>query len=730
MDERLTHAQGFVAQVFRMASWRGELPPVASFSQRGAEAMAGLVLAHPIIAGGDGPADERVRLFGPTDDPGLEALRYDAVGYLLASAIAVGLTRDLDDALAGALVHAAASPDPRSLFTRATLVRRRLFELPPKPFPDWLEPIGRFVERNCFAGVVGAVLELGRWASSRLSSDANGISGLSSKNVCPNTVLTIYGGGFGSAQPGDVRVYVPVAGGGCREAHVERWTSTEIDVRAPADIGPGCVGFVRGTVGFAEPQRVTGELTSCIGAAAEMWTRGFQRQPSLAASCPPCLQGDANRIDVAGPPQVNTFRFAPDRVEPGGQPVLSWNVSNATSVRIDRVGTTGPLLTLPNPLPPTGTYTLPPIGGLVPVTGPYRLTAQNGCGTTVRDASFSMSRSPKLSVARIEVVQSIQRPDNSVRLTAGRLTAVRVFVDSGITDGFDLGDGPGRVSGLQVSVLAQNLDTGATRDCGPPWAPGQAGQGLNRDLLADSVNFDVPLVACRGTVRFRATVTIPSELGAPPVAFANGSVDVSFQPKSAQELTPILITDPANPGPAPTMADVGATLLGPARAHPFPENGFSVNPPLALLLSQAESLYGPLAFPRLSLKLATMIFLFPSTPVGGIRFGIIQQDSRYPNCGVALPRIGATAPALAVQAGNTSCCTHELGHTYGLQHVNACGAPWPHDGGLPFTISDPGINVANRSILAAGTSESMTYCGPDWPSIEHWDRIYDRIPIS
>ena len=469
--------------------------------------------------------------------------------------------------------------------------------------------------------------------------------------------------------------------------------------------------------------------------SGEAWTRGFQRVIGPVVTCPPCLPGGENRIDLAGAPVINTFRFTPDRVEPGGQPVLSWNVSNATKVRIDRVSATGPVLALQSPLPLVGTHTLPPIGGLVPVKGDYKLTAENGCGTSARIASFSMSRTPSLSVMRIEVVQSIQKTDNSVRLVANRRTAVRVFVDSGITDGFNLGAGPGRVSGLQVSVLAESLDSGSVFNCGSPWAPGQAGPTLNRDLLSDSVNFDVPLAACAGNVRFRATVTIPGAMGAPPVAFASGSVDVAFEAKSAQLMLPLLITDPLHPGPALTdtqlLAELNANLQGgPARAQPFPENGFLLNPPISMPLSRGETLYGPLAWQRLIAKLVTMFWLFPSTPVGGVRAGVVAADSNYPNCGIALPRIGVTVPSFVVQVGDPSCCTHELAHCYGLQHVNACGAPWPHDGGLPLTISDPGINVANRSILAAGSNESMTYCTPDWPSIEHWDRVFNGIPIS
>jgi hypothetical protein len=283
-----------------------------------------------------------------------------------------------------------------------------------------------------------------------------------------------------------------------------------------------------------------------------------------------------------------------------------------------------------------------------------------------------------------------------------------------------------------VSVLAENLDDGSIRGCGAPWSPPQAGRPLNRDLLTDSVNFDVPLAACTGRVRFRVTATLPGPVGAPPLSFATGSVDVSFEPKAAQEFTPFLINDTSNPAMPPREPAILATLQGPMDAHPFAEfpAGFTINPFLNMTLGASESLFGPLAWQRLIAKFATMIFLFPSQPVGGIRLGIVQPSGGYPMCGVALPRIAVTAPCMVVQSGDTMCCVHELAHTFGLNHINSCGAPWPWDGGLPLTISDPGLNVRARSILPAGSPEAMSYCPDEWVSIAHWDRMFNGIPVN
>lgn len=722
-------AQAFAEQVFRVGSWRGELAPTTSFSLAGAEAMSELVLAHPAVRGEALP-EMQLRLFGPTDDNRLDVLRGHSVGYLMAGAVALGLTgRDFGDDLAARLIHAAADPDPGSLLLRANLLRERLFELPPPVIPEWLEEINRFVEHNCFAGVLKSLAGLARWAGSRSSSYSTGIALVTPSPVCRNNQLTLHGKGFGPQQPTGVVVYVPTLGGGCREAKVESWSDEAVVVRAPEDIGPGCAGFVK--LGeFFEPQDVAGGLTTCIGAAGNMWARGFDRVQTPPVSCPPCLANNENRIHVGGRPIINRFGFTPDRVEPGGQPVLTWNVANATDVQITTLS--GPALAVPTPVPFAGVITLAPVVGLAPVTGQYLLTATNACGVTLEIAEFTMRRTPLLSITRIEVVQSIQTPTNTVPLVAKRRTAVRVFVDSGISDGFDFGTGlgPNRVGNLRALLVAENLESGDVFDCGPPWgALFVAGPGLNRDVLADSINFDVPVEACEGNVQFRATVMQlgPTGSASPP---ASGSVDVTFTPKSQQMLLPFLIGDPSSASSAPTMADFFACLTGPAEAHPFPEDGFIINPALAFSVSGVEKLSVPDNWMWLVMRLQTMSFLFASQPVGGVRMGIVPNDPAYPWWGMALPRTGAAPPAFIVKAGDAETCTHELAHSAGQLHVNDGRASWPY-GGLPLMLSDPGLNVTTRTLFPSGTSfEAMSYSAPQWPSIPHWEHMFNSIPFA
>ena len=731
MDRSIVNAQTFMDGVHAMASWAGEGPAPTALPLVGARAMARLVLGHPAVADGRRPTTALQLFADDGDDGGLLDLRGDATAFLVGGALALGMTGiPFDDDLPTRLIVASIDVDPESVRLRWEILRKPIG--PPEPvFPGWLDDLDRLLKRNCWAGVHKAVLKLGTYARTASTSDAAGITGLSTHSLCAPATLDLLGSGFGAAQQPGTSVYLPTGAGSCKPARVLAWSDTKVTVEVPADVRAGCVGFVRaGSGGGGGPSGVTGELVQCVGPAAENWGRGFDKVIGAIVSCPPCLPGGANRIDVAGPPVVHAFRLTPAQVEPAGVPVLSWNVEFADTISIAHQSGIGPAMpALPVPLPPVGSVTFPPVTGSNPLKATYRLTARNTCGQVTADAVLVMTKTPKLAVTRIEVVQSVQKTDNSVRLTSARRTAVRVFLDSGAA-GFDFGLGPGRVGGLRATLLAESLDNATVRDCGPPWDPAViAGTAPNRDLLGDSVNFEVPLTACTGNVRFRAVIELPGPPGEPPVSWASGSTDVVFTSKPAQEMLPWLIADPLSAGATPTMTSFFGNLAGPAARQPFPLAGFVVNPPILVTLAPQDSLTTLLSWERLVARMAVTIFLFPSTPVGGVRAGVVPSDPAYPWAGMALPRVGLTVPSFIAQAADPDTCAHELGHAYGLMHVN-CGSPaGPYDSRLPFTLADAALNIPAKSLLPAGANEEMAYCYPRWPSVEHWDAMFDRIPV-
>ncbi|MBE3074902.1 MAG: hypothetical protein IMZ75_08140 [Actinobacteria bacterium] len=697
-----------------------------------ADPVGATAFADTLLAAMEGPGQlpgVRLDLFHHTDDPVLAELRVNALDILVVGAVALARTGHDLERLAPDLVRFAADPTPDAIELRRVLLGGLPFG-PHTVLPrDFLLPIEEFLRHTCVVGVVGALRNVGGWAV-RATTDADGITSLVPASVCARTKFSILGSGFGKRRPPGTDVMVPSIDGGWIFATVVSWSATEIVVQAPARIGPGCVGFVRGSTPQGPiPENVVGELEHCFGPTAGRWNKLDDPLMIGFGDGPPCLPGDANRLLAAGPPLIQSFIAANEFVEPGGSINVTWATQNATAVTITKIRPAGPPVPA-GTLSLSGALTLGAFTGTTPVTATYELLASNACGSVRRSISVALRARANLSILGVEVVQSVQRSDNSVRLVAGQRTAVRVFVDSGIRNGFNSGAGANELAGIQVTVLARPIGGGPTFWCTGPWAPTvHAKPAVDRNAIGDSFTFDVPVTACSGSVRFEVTARIPVGIGSIAASAVNSAVEVDFHPKARQELLPILITDSVNPHSTPTLAQYLALLAGARARQPFTDTGFQVNPPLSWSTGILINLRTELGWAAMLTRLTTAMFLFPNTPVGGIRTGAVANDGAYTWGGLAVPRIALTVPSLICQINSAETFAHELGHTYGLMHVN-CGSPaGPYDGRLPLLTDEPGIDVRGRSLIPSGSSELMTYCSPQWVSTAHWDAMFDRIPV-
>jgi len=601
-----------------------------------------------------------------------------------------------------------------------------VFEPPVLP-PDWLLPPERLQKSLCAVSVTKAALGLGRFDLP--TSDANGITGLSAHAGCPGQQLQILGTGFGASVPAGTSVLVPGRGGSCVTARIVSWSDKAILIELPADVGAGCVGFLRS--GGEPPSleaidQFAGEITRCFGPAMLRWADKVGSLGIGVTPCPPCLPGDANRLLSGGSPSISFFYSTPAVVEPGTAVSLSWSCGNSASVTLQRIGAIGPWVSPPLPLANAGSIALGPFLGTRPVIATYRLTASNGCGTVSRIVTVQLSRRAPLAVTAIEVVQAVQRPDNSIPLTANRRTSVRVFVSSGLSDGFDFGVGPNIVPGIRAHLRALDPARGLNVDAGLPWnLPHNALALPDRQLETAALHFDLPLAACSGTVQLVASVEADLPGGWSTVASAN--FGVTFVTKPRQQILPFLVADSATPLPAPALASVTNNLAGCQRYQPFAEDGFIVNPPLTMATPWFVDLRTGFGWSLLTTMLTTAIVT--GTSSGGVRCAIVPQSGGYPWGGMAIPRILVTTPSLICQADSPSVFAHEFGHAYGLMHVDCGGPAGPFDGRLPLMTDEPGIDWSDRSFKPTGTNELMTYCQPDWTSTAHWNVIFRAIPI-
>jgi len=180
----------------------------------------------------------------------------------------------------------------------------------------------------------------------------------------------------------------------------------------------------------------------------------------------------------------------------------------------------------------------------------------------------------QLRVARIELVQSIQRIDNSVPLVAGKQTLVRVFVDSGRQAGSP------RVGPLGGSLSVRWPDgrTDTASALNPPGGP-TATVGHDRNALDDSVNFVLPINTTPGeaSVRVRTWVTGRADL---PGSSAVGELTARFVPGPSLAILPLLISVPSRSLPAPSEAQARRVLGAVEQRLPYAAGQFRVLPPV------------------------------------------------------------------------------------------------------------------------------------------------------
>jgi hypothetical protein len=606
---------------------------------------------------------------------------------------------------------------------------------PPKggrPGLDICGMLGTLCKQLVFGGIRG-------WRHVPTATYVDGLTSISPTSACAGDHVTL-SGSFPATQPPDVVVVI-----GSTVAKVVSWSATSVVIEVPANVKSGCVAFMDAS---AESERFSAmqaneeaaaslaEGLACMGNAG-----AWPRAPAIGPSLAPCT--GFNYL-TAGPPVIDSFRVNGGTqvgVVPGTQLTLAWSVRNVSSVTLERASTTGPALA-PTTRPASGTLGIGQFTGTQPTSATYRLTASNGCGSVTATVSVDLRQPPTLGVLRIEVVQVIQTPTNSVRLVAGKRAIARVFVNSGIANGFNNGAG----ANVQPSVTGRMTITpaagGAAVPCGPPInVSGSINAALGggpRGTLGSSLNFELPLGELNGSRRLDVIVFVSGHENDPEPGWkATGSVTANFVTVGGQEILPWLIADSTVAGSLPNVGQFGTSLGGALARQPIAQTGFAVNPAIFGTTAANEPLTATLGWQLLVTRLATTIFIFPSTPVGGNRTAIVPVTPGSPLNGIALPRVLLTVPTQVSQATFRATCAHEMSHTAGSGHAPCGGAAPPIQPGLPATTEDVGLDVATRTIFPAGSFELMGACsiiggaGEDrWPSIALYDGfMFGRFPV-
>ena len=541
------------------------------------------------------------------------------------------------------------------------------------------------------------------------------IDSLSNADACPGQTITIHGQNFGprgrvSFPYPDVSDPAFSAGGGVRMEGVEptRWTDTEIDVVVPA----------WATVGELRLDAFTRYVDLCTTIDVYRLGNSILFQGGLAGVYKVSVSGV--ELDPDATPACN--------LAPGDSVALTWRASSGPTVRLTIQlmdgatelwrqtnlpgGSGGTVLTVPNPEPH------------VPRSATLVFTATSACGATqpLRVPVF-LSVPPKLTIQYVEVTQGVQGDLGDVLAgrgmptVANKDTAVRVHMNC--DRGGWYGNKLDRVTGALI-VDGRSLSPTNVRVVVPDH--GFAGiNGLsNPQFTNDTLNFTIPaawLTPGKHTLTVRVVCDDPS--GRITIA---QNVDWTWIAKSPMRVRARWM---ALYGDDATMLDylrhaldylpTALTDIGIAAPRWFShtydlgnEDGWND------LLDDVEDAWDD------------------ADEDSGVRWlGIVPASERRPGMGLAMSGWSGT-PSIAVLAMGDSPLigAHELGHSYGLHHINLpAGVPkGPYDsadnGGM---LLRPGFDVRAGTAITLPAADLMSYFPTRDPGPSTWLRLFTNL---
>lgn len=297
--------------------------------------------------------------------------------------------------------------------------------------------------------------------------------------------------------------------------------------------------------------------------------------------------------------------------------------------------------------------------------------------------------------------------NNSVPLVAGKRTMVRVYVASTIRDGVP-------VRG-NLRVFALNGTPPLSLDAGYPINLDRAFVArpvdlIDRNTLDHTLNFVLPVLLLRGSVRLEVDVYVNDPYFSPESDFSTLTVEF-HERRLPKKLVHMLIHNIAAPAPE-TISDYLRDLDQVIACYPAADDSFF---PLYYLpgyeaIESASDLTQTGLQPLFS-QIEQIMANFNMN--GYVLTGLL---ARPPHGGI----VGQEGVPIVFE--DSAGFAHELGHKFGLHHAG-------EDPRIPSNTDELGLDMSSLTLIRAGASELMNPMAstPWWVSTATWQILFDAF---
>jgi hypothetical protein len=479
-----------------------------------------------------------------------------------------------------------------------------------------------------------------------------------------------------------------------------------------------------------------------------------------------------------GPPEIREF-FVNNKsgnivVKPGEGLKLSWHVQNVSEIEITDLSNTGPNVFIHTTTPSVqsnieGNKDIGNFNGTKPKNEIYTLVAKNSFGVDKKTVTVRLRQQPDLKILGIEVSQAIQHftleptitighfvtipsslYNNSVDLIEGKATLVRVYVDSGIVNGFSNGVLPNEQSGVSGKITVFFHD-GTQEIIRNIWNPDRTivsrpQYNINRNELAHTLNFEIPWDLLKRKnpflpVKFSIEAQVWVEKDVDGQTHEADSIysgykdthrtkEFILKQTKKLKLVEVLVRDDKYGFDAPSDSDFWFSLDGMITRYPIARDGVEI------WIAPGFEVYGTTCdlYEGMEDLLDEIEDIADDFEDIDEYWCALVPNEKYCSEGTCHHGIATTGGnCMVARARSQETFAHELGHNLGIRHSD-CGDPDNVDPDLPAHTSELSVDVLNRELIPTGYGDLMSYCDCDdydrekfWPSLTLWNKLCEKL---